>query len=171
MITLWASILVVTNLVWLALTLIMLPGNWIMVTMTLLLAWWQWDERMFSPWTLVVIVGLAVMGEVVEFLSSALGVKRMGGTKWSSLSSLLGAIVGAIAGTFLIPIPVLGSLIGACAGACAAAGGVEAAQGRDARSAAKSGLAAGAGRLLGTGMKFAIGVVIWLVVAVAAFWP
>jgi len=171
MTTLWAVILVVTNLVWLALTLILLPGNWIMVTMTLLVAWWRWDERMFSPWTLVAIVALAALGEVVEFLSSALGVKRVGGTKWSSLSALAGAIVGAIAGTFLIPIPVLGSLVGACGGACAAAWALETAQGRDAKRAAKSGIAAGAGHLVGTGTKFAIGVVIWLIIAVAAFWP
>ena len=61
MIYLWASLLVVWNAVGVFLTLLSLPGTWLMVLATVLLAWWQWDVRMFSPWTLGIVVGLAVV--------------------------------------------------------------------------------------------------------------
>ena len=171
MIYLWASLLVVVNAFWLALTLLMLPGNWMMVATTALVAWWQWDKGMFSPWTLAAIVALAAAGEVLEFLSSALGVRKAGGTRWAALASLAGAAIGAAVGTFAIPVPVLGSLLGVCVGACAGAWACEAALGRSLTRSAKVSLAAGAGRLLGTIAKLLIGTVIWLIVAAAAFWP
>lgn len=171
MIYLWASLLALVNLVWLALTVLTLPGNWMMVATTALVAWWQWDAGMFSPWTLALIVALAAGAEVLEFVSSAVGVRKAGGTRWGSLGSLLGAIGGAIAGTVLIPIPVVGSLVGVCGGACIGAWALEAAWGRTARQSLKAGVGAGVGRFLATVLKLAVGVVIWVIVAVAAFWP
>ncbi len=79
--------------------------------------------------------------------------------------------VGAILGTVLIPLPVAGSLVGACAGACIGAWTIELAAGRGIRRSVKPALAAGAGRLVGTLGKFIIGVAIWIVIAVAAFYP
>ena len=171
MMYLCASLLVVVNAFWLVLTLLMLPGNWMMVATTALVAWWQWDKGMFSPWTLAAIVVLAAGGEVAEFFFSALGVRKAGGTRWAALASLAGAMIGAVVGTFAIPVPVLGSLIGVCVGACAGAWAGEAASRRRLKDSAMVSLAAGAGRLLGTIAKFVIGVLIWLIVAVAAFWP
>ncbi len=171
MIYLWATLLLAVNAVWVLLTLLMLPGNWMMVATTVAVGWWQWEEGMFSPWTLVAIVVLAAMGEVVEFLASAVGVRKAGGTRWAGAASLVGAVVGAIPGTVLIPLPVAGSLVGACAGACIGAWTIELAAGRGIRRSVKPALAAGAGRLVGTLGKFIIGVAIWIVIAVAAFYP
>ncbi len=171
MICLWASLLVVVNLVWLMLTVLTLPGNWMMVASTVLVAWWQWDARMFSPWTLVLVVALAAGAEVLEFISSAVGVRKAGGSRWGAVGSLAGAILGAIAGTILIPIPVVGSLVGVCGGACVGAWAFEAAGGRTTRQSLKAGTGAGIGRLLATVLKLAVGAVIWVIVAVAAFWP
>ena len=42
MVYIWATSLVVINAVWLALVLVGLPGNWLMVATTALVAWWQW---------------------------------------------------------------------------------------------------------------------------------
>jgi len=171
MIYLWASLLIVVNLFWLVLTALTLPGNWMMVATTALVAWWQWDEGMFSPWTLGALVVLAAGAEVLEFVSSAVGVRKAGGTRWGGVGSLLGALAGAVAGTILIPIPVVGSLVGVCLGACAGAWGFEAACGRSQKQSLRAGVGAGVGRLIATVLKLAVGVVIWIVVAVAAFWP
>jgi len=40
-------ILVLVNLLLLTLVLFGLPGNWLMVLMTSLFAWWTWDRRPF----------------------------------------------------------------------------------------------------------------------------
>jgi uncharacterized protein YqgC (DUF456 family) len=171
MIYLWACLLVAVNLAWLALTLVTLPGNWLMVVTTVLVAWWQWDRGMFSPWTLGAITALAVLAEVLEFVSSAVGARKAGGTKWGGLGAVVGAIAGAVAGSVLIPIPLLGTLIGVCAGAGLGAWMLELAAGRPQGQSVKVGVGAGVGRLVAAILKFGIGAVIWLIVAVAAFWP
>jgi len=171
MIYLWATILVLVNAGWLVLTVLTLPGNWLMVATTVAVAWWQWGKGMFHPATLAAIALLAAGGEALEVVSSAGGARRAGGTRWASIGSLVGALAGALAGTFLIPVPLLGPLIGACAGACLGALGLELMGGRGARQSIRSGLGAGIGRLLAAVAKIAVGVVIWVIVAVAAFWP
>lgn len=174
---LWAIILVLVNAVWLCLTLLGLPGNWLMVAGTVLLAWWRWDthrpagDQMFSIGTLAAIVLLAGAGEILEFLAAALGAKRAGASRRGAWGALGGGFVGGIVGTFLIPIPLLGTLVGACLGAGFCAWGLELAGGRTHRASVHAAVGAGAGRLLGTMIKLAIGILIWIVIAVAAFWP
>ncbi len=166
---LWAAILVLTNALWLVLDLLGLPGNWLMVAGTLLVAWLR--PGMFSAGTLVAVVIVAAAGEVLELLSGALGARKGGAGRRGSAGALLGGFVGAIAGTFLIPVPVLGSLVGACAGACLGAWSLEMSGGRDFDESLRAGVGAGVGRALGTVVKLAAGVLLWLVIAVAAFVP
>lgn len=169
MIYLWATLLVLLNGVWLLLVLLMLPGNWLMVATTAVVAWWQWDERMISPWTLIVLVGLAVLGEVVEFFGSARGVRRAGGSRRGSLGALLGGLPGGLLGTVLLPIPVVGTLLGLCAGACVGTLLLELTKDPSSRRAGRLGLAAAGGAVRGTLLKFLIGIAIWTLAAVAAF--
>ena len=171
MIYFWATLLVLLNLVWLALNLLGLPGNWLIVASTVAVAVVYWDAGMFSIWTLLAIFVLGVVGELVELLAGMMGSKTGGASRRGVWGALLGGVLGAILGTFLIPIPALGSLIGACGGACLGAWGMELAGGREMGPATKSAVGAGVGRFLGTLGKILIGVVMWLIVAVAAFWP
>ncbi len=168
---LWAILLLIVNAGGLVLTVFMLPGNWLMVTATVLLAWYRADDEMFSIWTLAAVVTLAIIGELLEFLASALGVKGSGGSRWSSVFAIVGGICGAVVCTFVIPIPILGTLIGVCGGAFVGASLSEASAGNGHRHSARIGFAAGAGSFLGIISKLVIGIIIWLVVAVAAFWP
>jgi len=167
----WSTLLVLLNTLWLGLTLVALPGNWLIVISTVLFAWWRWQSRPFSIAVLVVIVILAIAGELIEFFSGAFGVKKTGGSRLSALGAVLGAITGAILGTFLIPVPLFGTLIGGCGGACAGAICLELAAGRKLKAAAVSGLGAGLGQFLGLNAKVLLGVGIWLIAAVAAFVP
>jgi hypothetical protein len=171
---LWAILLIVLNTAWLALVVIGLPGNWLMAVSAVLLNWWgpgraAGSPPMFSTGVLIAIAGLALAGEACEFGAGLAGAKQAGGTRRGALGALIGALAGGIVGTFFIPL--LGSLVGACVGAALGAWALELTGGRSQRASLKSGVGAGVGRLAGTLAKLGAGIVIWLIVAVAAFWP
>jgi uncharacterized protein YqgC (DUF456 family) len=169
MLYLWSTILVIVNAFWLMLVPFTLPGNWLIVITTVLFAWWWADDKVFSPYTLVVITLLALLGEVVEFFGGAAGAKKAGARFLGSLGAIIGAITGAIIGTFVFPI--LGTLIGSCAGAAIGACLLEIAGGRKVEDTINLGIGAGLGHFFGTTAKMALGILIWLIVAVAAFCP
>jgi uncharacterized protein YqgC (DUF456 family) len=170
-----AGALMLTNAVGLFLVVLGLPGNWLMVLCTLLVAWWRRDAQpgapMFSVAVLVAIAVLALLGEILEFAAGMVGSQAAGGTRRGAAGALVGALVGGIVGTLAIPILVLGSLLGTCIGAAIGAWGLELSGSRSGRAALRAGAGAGVGRLFGTLAKFVVGVAIWLTVAIAAFWP
>ncbi len=167
----WLSILVVLNAASLMLVLFGLPGNWLMVISTCLFAWWKWDQRVFSGWTLIAIVAIALLGELIEFLAGMLGARRSGASWRGAISAVFGAIFGALVGTFVIPVPFLGSVIGASIGAGLAVWAVEVSRGELAEHSLRRGVGAGIGQFVGITSKIMLGLVIWLIIAVAAFWP
>ncbi|MBI5866369.1 MAG: DUF456 domain-containing protein [Planctomycetes bacterium] len=158
------------------LTVLGLPGAWLMVALAGLTAWWKWDAA--HSWTdqfiggpaLLALFFLAVVGEIWEFVASAAGAKRAGASSRGAFGALVGAIIGGILGTFFVPIPIIGSLVGACFGAAIGAWAGELSIGRGHDQAVRSGIGAGVGKLKGTLAKLAIAVAMWLVVTVAAFW-
>ncbi|MBN2446068.1 MAG: DUF456 domain-containing protein [Phycisphaerae bacterium] len=171
MLYVWATLLTLLNAGWLVTVVLGLPGTWLMVISTALVAWWQWDRVMIGLPTLVVIAVLALLGEIAEFIAGVWGTKQFGGTNWGAGGALVGTLIGGLVGTFAIPVPVLGSLIGACAGAALGAWGFELSAGQKMKPSLKSAAGAGIGRLSGTVAKLAAGVLIWVIAAVAAFWP
>ena len=167
----WSIILVLLNALWLVLVFFALPGNWLIVISTCLFAWWRVEDGVFSIYTLFAITVLAVLGELVEFFGGAGGAKKAGASWRGSIGALAGALTGAIIGTFAIPVPFLGTLIGACAGAGLGAWALELSAGKRMQDSVHYGIGAGIGEFLGITSKFILGVIIWLIVAVAAFWP
>ena len=67
---------------------------------------------------LFVAAGLAVLGEVLEFVLGTAGSRHAGGSQRGAALAIDGSLVGGIAGTAL-PVPIMGTLIGACLGAFA----------------------------------------------------
>jgi uncharacterized protein YqgC (DUF456 family) len=171
MVYLWSIVLVILNTVWLGLVVFGLPGNWLIVVSTCLLAWWRWGNNVFSIYTLVAIVVLAVVGELAEFTAGMIGARRSGASRRGSVAAIFGAVVGAIFGTFMIPVVFLGTLIGACVGAGLCVWGMEISRGEQAEHSLRHAVSAGLGEFFGIISKFAMGIVIWLIVAVAVFWP
>ena len=68
-------------------------------------------------------------------------------------------------------MPVVGSLVGACGGAFVGALLLELQKGEAFDFAVRSGKGAAVGRFWGTVSKLAVGVLIWITLAVAAFVP
>ena len=165
------SILVLINLLWLMLVLFGLPGNWLMVLMTSLFAWWTWDRRPFSGGLLIAIAVLAAAGELIEFLGGTVGARRAGASWRASCAGILGAIVGALVGTILCPVLFVGTIVGACLGVALAVWLVETSRGEHTELSFQRAVGAGIGEFLGILSKFVVGIVIWLTIAVAAFWP
>ena len=166
-----SAILIVMNVFWLGFAFFGLPGNWLIVISTCLFAWWRAEDQIFSIYTLLAIVILAILGEVVEFFAGLAGARKAGAGLRGSFGALIGLFAGAILGTLLIPIPFLGTLIGCCVGAGFGAWAMEVSAGRSMEQSFRSGFGAGLGTLAGTTTKIALGVLIWMIVAVAAFWP
>jgi hypothetical protein len=98
------------------LTLLGMPGNWLMVAAT---AAYAYLVPARSPaalgWkTLVALLMLAALGEIVELLTGAVGAGRAGGSKRGAAMALVGSVLGAIFGMFLgLPVPLVGSVLAA----------------------------------------------------------
>jgi uncharacterized protein YqgC (DUF456 family) len=156
------------------LNLIALPGNWISVA---LLAGYAWlgpqDSRVSIGYLPVIAAGLcALVGEVLEFLASAVGAKRAGASRRSTLYALIGSFAGAILGALVgLPVPVIGPVLAAIlfAGFGATAGAMygEWTDGRPWKENWNIGHAAFWGRTFGTLGKFSAGLVIFLIAAVS----
>jgi len=167
----WITLLAMVNAGCLMLNLVALPGNWLMLGFTFLFAWWRWSEGVFCVWTLAAVLALAVLGEALELLAGMVGARAAGSTRRGALGALAGGVIGAVAGTILIPIPLLGSLAGASVGAFIGAFAGETSRGRPHWAGLRIGIRAGLGTATGMILKLAIGVVIWLTITIAAFWP
>jgi uncharacterized protein len=163
-----AVVLTLLNLVFWVGILFNLPGTWLMVLVTALLKWWQPDYFQVSWTTLGVAAGLAVLGEVLEFVLGAAGSRRAGGSTRAAALAILGSLIGGIMGTAL-PVPIVGTLIGACLGAFTGSLIGDLWAGRPPFPSFEAGWGAAMGRFWGTVSKLAIGGIIVVILAMAAF--
>ena len=174
MLYLYAAIVTLLNLVWLFLTVLTLPGNWLMVLTAAVAAWMLYEPEigpgMFGIPVLIAVTVLAVIGEILEFLMGAAGTRKAGGSKRAAVASIIGAVIGGLVATPLIPIPLIGTIVGVCAGAFIGATGTELLIGKQMTASVASGKGAAIGRLWGTLAKLAVGVAIFITLTVAAFW-
>lgn len=163
-----ASIIVIASLIGVVLTFLTLPGIWLMIVVASACALWR--PELFSIWTLAAAVGLGLLAELIEFLASAVGSKRAGGTRAGGWMSVLGGLIGAIVGTPIFPLlgTILGAIVGAGVGAFIGERGIARRSWRD--SAVSAGGAA-TGRAVALVAKGGIAVVIGVLLCVAAFVP
>ncbi len=157
-------------------TLFGLPGNWLIVALAAVATWLAPEglRVQTAPMVLGVLAALAAAGELAEFAAGSAAANRAGGTRRGAVGAIAGAMLGAVAGaTIGLPLPIIGSavaaVLGGAVGALAGALVLEFHGGRDLAASWRIGHAAFWGRLLGTLSKAAIGAVMVVVAAIAAF--
>jgi len=170
----WAVVLGLTCMVAWALNLLALPGNWVSIGAIAIYVWLGPDDGRAAI-GISVLVGaflLALLGEAIELIAAAMGAKRAGASRRSTLFALIGSFIGAIVGAIVgIPIPAFGSILAAIlfggAGATVGAMYGEWSDGRPWRESWAVGHAAFWGRTFGMLGKLAAGVAIVLLVILA----
>jgi uncharacterized protein YqgC (DUF456 family) len=173
----WALLFLLASIVAWSLSLVALPGNWIVLGLAGLFAWMfpQGPEQPGVTWTAVIMLSaLAIIGEVVEFGAGAAGAAKQGASRRGVALSIVGAIGGSIVGLAIgTPVPILGSfvmaLLGGAAGAFAGAYLGEAWKGRPEDQRIAAGRGAFAGRIWGTVGKLAVGAIMLAIIAWDAF--
>ncbi|HXE55071.1 MAG TPA: DUF456 domain-containing protein [Tepidisphaeraceae bacterium] len=153
--------LFVVLLLGLAITIMTLPGLWLMLAAAAIYAWLT-GGAYIGWWTLAALLVLAVTGEVVELASSGAGAKRAGAGRRGLWGALIGGVLGGIFLSF-IPIPVLSTLVGVCLGTFLGATIGELSGGRHVGHSALIGLSATKGRLVGTFQKLGLGCVMFVI--------
>src|SRR2546430_13474599 len=97
-----------------------LPGLWVMVAGVAGYGWLM-DFRSVGVTTIALVLGLALVGEIVETWLGFRLARRYGGSSRAGWGALVGGVVGAVVG---VPLPILGGGIAGFLGACAGAGPV-----------------------------------------------
>lgn len=158
-------ILVLVNACCVAANLLMLPGNWIMLGALCVFVIFQGTAAGPDWTTVLVVLGMAVAGEVLETVTGAARAAKTGASRRAMLMSLLLSMAGALAGALVIPIPVVGSAVGAIAGAASGAfAGAwlgETWKGTVHEKRTEISTAAMTGRMIGMVAKFSIGIAIF----------
>ena len=121
-----------------------LPGAALVLAGTVLGAWID-DFQRVGGWTIGVLVALALLSWVLDYVAGVLGAKKVG----ASRQALIGAAVGTVAGLFLgfvgvLVLPFVGAAVG------------EYLARRDHRAAARVGLATGLGLVVALVAKVVI---------------
>jgi uncharacterized protein len=167
-------LLIVVLLASWVLTLLGMPGNWLMVVATATYAYFvPADSAAAVGWKVVAILAvLAGLGELVELVAVAAGTVRAGGSRRGAVLALFGSIVGALLGVCIgLPVPLVGSLLAALffAGLGAAVGAIlgEISAGKNMAASLQISKGAFWGRLIGTMGKMLVGAVMLAVVAAA----
>jgi len=139
-----------------------LPGLWVIVLAIIGYGWLD-DFRGMSAWFLLIVIGLAVLGEVAEARIGYSYARRYGGSSRAGWGALVGGLAGAIVG---VPVPLIGSVIGGFVGAFVGAALFEYTRARQSDVATRAGWGAVLGRAVAAALKMAIGVGL----SVAALW-
>ena len=139
-----AIILIIVGLV--GTVLPALPGLPLMFC-GMLLGAWAGDFKEVGVWTIVLLAVLMLISVGVDFMATLMGAKRVGASK----KAMLGAALGTFAGLFFgIPGLLLGPFIGAIAG--------EMIDGKEWRTATKTGFGTWLGLAIGTALKLALAI-------------
>jgi uncharacterized protein len=166
----FALLLTVVLLACWMLTLVGMPGNWLMVVATAIYAYFM--PAAFGWKVVVIVAALAAFGEIIELLAGAMGAAKAGGSRRGALMALVGSILGGIVGVFMgIPIPLVGPILAAVlfGGLGALVGAIlgETWAGRDLSTSWQVAKLAFWGRLAGTLGKMLVGATIVAVVVAA----
>jgi len=149
----------------LALVPLGLPGLWVMALGVIGYGWLT-SFRTLGVATIAVVLGLALLGEVLEAWMGFGLARRYGGSHRAGWGALIGELAGAFVG---VPLPIIGSVIGAFLGSFIGAAAFEYSWSGARGTAVRAGWGAVLGRAAAAAAKIALGIVIAVLAAFAAF--
>lgn len=94
-------------------TVVRLPGTWVIVAAAAGYGWFHGWERV-GPTLILILLGVAVVGELVELGVSVVAAKRAGASNRAGWGALIGGFVGMF--VFSLPMPFVGTMFGALVG-------------------------------------------------------
>ena len=141
-----------------------LPGLWIMAAGVVGYGWLT-GFHAIGVATIALVLGLALVGELLELWVGFGLARRYGGSGRAGWGALVGGIAGAVVG---VPVPLVGSVIGAFLGSFAGAALFEYSWSATPAIAVRAGWGAVLGRAAAAAAKSALGVVIAVVATFAA---
>ena len=163
-----ASVFLLLLFIVLLLNLFSLPANWLVIVLVALWRFLNPNPGDMDLTFFMFLVGLAIVGEIAEWVVQGWGSKKYGSTTGGMFAGLLGAFIGAFVGLpFLFG---LGALFGALIGAWLGCYGLERVRGRNQGEASRAAWGALLGRFLGIVIKCAIGALMFALVY-NAIWP
>lgn len=169
----WPVLYIASLFMFFFLTLIGLPGNWLMLVATIAYAaLYKGVLAATITWGAVIAIAVVILsGELIEFLAGAAGMAK-GGSKKGAILAIIGSILGSFIGASLGSIvPVLGTivgiLVGAAFGAMAGAMYGEYLDGKTANLRWEIGKAAFWGKLFGSIGKLVMGAIVIGIATVA----
>lgn len=154
MTTVLAVICIALMVLSLMLLFLSLPGNWVILGIAAL--WSFFGPEPLSWNILIVLLVMAIVGEVLEFFAGTVVAKHFGGSSKGSVGGIIGAIVGAI-----LCAPLFfgfGALLGALGGAFIGSFSVEKLTGMETKAAVNAATGTTLGRLGGFFIKLGLGV-------------
>ncbi len=147
-------------------TLLGLPGLWVMVAAALVYAWYT-SFHYIGLGTMVILIVIAAVAELIEFLAGSRGAKNAGGSSRAAWGALIGGLLGAIILT--IPIPIIGTTIGLCIGVFGGALIGELTVHDDAAHSIRVGIAATKARIYAIVIKLLFSIAMLAIIAVKAY--
>ncbi len=152
----------------LMLNLFSLPANWMLIALAGVWKYMSPASEQFGLKFFALLIGLAVLGEALEFGLQAIKAKKYGSSTPGLWAGVVGAIIGAV---MCAPLFFgFGALLGALAGAWLGCYLMELLRGGGHAQAVRAAMGAMMGRFLGTVCKCAVGGVILTCIA-RAVWP
>jgi uncharacterized protein YqgC (DUF456 family) len=128
------------------LTMLNLPGN-LLIFFTAL-GYSFFDGSIYLSYQyLIILFGMYILGEVVEFFAGAWGAQQGKASKKATAAAFIGAMAGGVLGTILLP--VVGSILGMLAGAFLFSYAAEYTETRNPDKAKKVGISVAKGQLIG----------------------
>ncbi len=137
------------------LTIVGIGGTFLIVIGALLYNLITWSMTISSN-TLLWITGLAVIGELLEWIITLVGMKTAGVSRHALIGTIVGAVIGGIA---LSIVPIIGTIIGIVLGAVLGAFIMEVYHTHNTQKAWKAAKAALLGRALVSLAKFVLAIV------------
>ena len=142
-----------------------MPGTFVIFAGAVIYNLINWSMEL-SFTILGVLLGAAILGEILEYSVGIRAAKKHGASKPAIIGAVVGGIIGAIIGA---PVPIIGSLIGLFIGVFAGAFLLELLTKGSPSKAMNSAIGAFKGRIGAILAKFAIGIGMVVIILMAVF--